>query len=122
TVGMTNGQLSIVAENSTLSDVLIGVHKATGAAVELPPASGSERVVVRLGPGQPRDVLQQLLAGSKFDYIIVGTPQNDASISRVILTARNGGSTPAALANQRYTPPTSNTYQPADDSGDDDTA
>src|SRR6185369_11499294 len=38
-VSMSNGMLSIVAENSTLGDVLKGIHSATGASVDIPPAA-----------------------------------------------------------------------------------
>jgi hypothetical protein len=115
-VSLSNGMLSIVAENSTLGDVLNGIHKATGASVDIPPAASAERVVVNIGPTEPRDALQQLLSGSKFDYIIVGSPANDATLEKVILTARTGGASgPAAVAANRapaYQPPPQPSYEP----------
>ena len=80
------GQLSILAENSTLSDVLQAVGKATGARVE-GPMSG-ERVSAKLGPGAPRDVLADLLAGSSFNYVMVGSPASPAAVTSVTLTVR----------------------------------
>ena len=125
-VSMSNGMLSIVAENSTLGDVLKGIHSATGASVDIPPAASAERVVVNIGPTEPRDALQQLLSGSKFDYIIVGSPENDAALEKVILTARSGSATgPAAVAANRppaYQPPPQPNYEPPADqeeNGDD---
>src|SRR4051812_47791794 len=87
-VTMSGGQLSIVAENSTLGDVLSAVRKLTGAGVEVPSAANSERVVVNLGPGNPQDVLQQLFTGSKFNYVILGAADNAAGIQKIILSAR----------------------------------
>ena len=120
-VSLSNGMLSIVAENSTLGDVLNGIHKATGASVDIPPAATAERVVVNIGPTEPRDALQQLLSGSKFDYIIVGSPENDAALEKVILTARSGAaaSGPAAVAANRppayQPPPPQPNYEPPAD-------
>lgn len=119
-VTMSNGLLSITAENSTLGDVLNGVHAATGASVDVPLSAAAERVVVQIGPGEPREVLQQLLTGSKFDYIIVGSPQNELAVQRVILTPRSGGGAtpPGAVAANHppayQPPPQQNSYQPPD--------
>ncbi|MGA9815069.1 MAG: hypothetical protein WBQ64_19970, partial [Terriglobales bacterium] len=55
-VHYSQGQLTIVAENSTLADILRAVRAQTGAAVEVPP-NATERVVTHLGPGPARDVL-----------------------------------------------------------------
>ena len=90
-VSMNGGQLTIVADNSTLGDVLNAVKKLTGAGVEVPNAASYERVVAQLGPGQPQQVLQQLLTGSKFDYIILGSADNPDAIQKIILTPRGGG-------------------------------
>ena len=55
-VHYSRGQLTIVAENSTLADILRAVRTQTGADVEVPP-NATERVVAHLGPGPARDVL-----------------------------------------------------------------
>ena len=99
TVTFRGGQLSIVAPNSTLLDILMAVRKATGAAVDAPPGAASDRVATRLGPGRPREVLTALLEGSKFDYILLGSAQDPAGIRRLILSPRSGGSGPAAAGN-----------------------
>lgn len=87
-VTMNGGQLSIIADNSTLGDVLNAVKKLTGAGIELPTAASRERIVAQLGPGQPQQVLEQLLTGSRFDYIILGSADNPDGIQRIILTPR----------------------------------
>jgi hypothetical protein len=89
-VSFKNGMLTIVAENSTLGDILRAVRTHTGAAVEVPP-NATERVVTRLGPGAPRDVLASLLNGSHFNYVMLGSPTNPDKVDRVILTSKSGG-------------------------------
>ena len=117
-VQFQNGQLTIAAENSTLGDVLREVKAATGASLDVAPSANSERVFVHLGPGNPRDVLGQLLAGSKFDYIILGTSKDPAAVQQIILTAR-GGAAGAAAGNAGGSPATAQNRspQPVDNDG-----
>jgi hypothetical protein len=88
-----NGQLTIVAQNSSLRDILTAVGVQTGASLEMPPGAGDERAVVRLGPAAPRDVIAALLQGSNFDYILLGSPGNPNALRRIILSPR--GNAPA---------------------------
>ena len=81
-----NDQLTIVAPNSTLADILRAVHKQTGAEIEIP--SAPERVVTNLGPGPARDVVAELLNGSRFNYILLGSPGNDAALTRIVLVGK----------------------------------
>ena len=96
TVTYRDGQLTIVAENSTLQDILTGVRKATGATVDAPAASAGERVATHLGPGQPREVLAALLNGSRFDYILLSPAENPGGVRRLILSPRSGSGAAAA--------------------------
>jgi hypothetical protein len=98
-VSFQNGQLTIDATNSTLSQVLRAVQSRTGASIDIPAGAGNERVVAQLGPGQPRDVLNTLLNGSKFDYVILGVTGNPGAVQKVILTPRQGGATITAQSN-----------------------
>jgi hypothetical protein len=90
-VSYQGGLLTIVATNSTLSQVLRAVQLQTGASIEMPAGAGSDRVVGQLGPGQPRDVLNTLLNGSKFDYVILGVSGDPGAVQKVILTVRQSG-------------------------------
>jgi hypothetical protein len=98
-VTFQNGELTIDAANSTLSQVLRAVQSRTGASIDIPAGAGNERVVAQLGPGQPRDVLNTLLNGSKFDYVILGVNGNPGAVQKVILTPRQGGATITAQGN-----------------------
>jgi hypothetical protein len=88
-VSFIGGLLTINAHNSTMNDVLAAVRRVTGASIEKPPMGGTDRVVVHLGPGQPKDVLSALFNGSRYDYIILGPMGQPGGVQRVILTARS---------------------------------
>jgi hypothetical protein len=98
------GALRIVAENSTLGDILREVRKRTGASIDVP-QNANERVVTRLGPGPARDVLASLLNGTSFNYVMAGSPADPAVLSTVVLTpkAAGGESPPQTVA--VYQPP-----------------
>jgi len=89
-VSFQDGKLTILARNSTMADVLNAVKQKTGAAVEMPPVS-SERVAGQFGPGAPRDVLAQLLNGSHYDYVLLGSPADPGALKKVVLMARANG-------------------------------
>jgi hypothetical protein len=87
-VSFQNNQLTIVAPNSTLADILRAVKKQTGAEIDVPPAP--ERVVTHLGPGPAREVMAELLNGSRFNYILLGAPDDQNALSRAVLVAKSG--------------------------------
>jgi len=95
-VSYQNGQLTIVAPNSTLGDILRAVRKQTGAEIEIPTAN--DRVVTHLGPGPAQEVMADLLNGSRFNYVLLGSPTNAAVLTRVVLVAKSAGATEAATA------------------------
>ncbi len=105
-VSYQDGLLTIVAPNSTLGDILRGVRKHTSAEIDIP-ATASERVVTRLGPAPAREVMAELLNGTRFNYILLGSPQDASALVRVVLVAKavpeappaQPGAAPAATAN-----------------------
>lgn len=107
-VTFQNGQLAIVADNAMLGAILEQVRAATGAAVEAGPSVGGERVSVRLGPGAPREVMAELLNGSNYNYVLLGSLRDPQALERVIVTQRGAGapSTSAAPAPARTFPVT----------------
>lgn len=102
-VRFQNGELTINAQNSTLSQVLRAVQTQTGASVDMPAGAGSERVVAQIGPGPAHDVLNTLLNGSRFDYVILGVAGNPGAVQKVILTPRQGAA-PASTATAQNNP------------------
>jgi hypothetical protein len=100
-VTYSNGLLTIVATNSTLSDILRAVSTRTGATVDAPPQLTSERVAARIGPGNPRDVLSDLLSGPSFDYILVGGDGDPNAVRSIILTPNRSSPAAGAVMAQR---------------------
>jgi hypothetical protein len=100
-VSFQGGQLTIIARNSTMSDVLNAVRQKTGASVDMPAGSG-DRVAGQFGPGSPRDVMAQLLNGSHYDYVLLGSPADPRALKKVVLMAKSNGPEPGPVpqANQ----------------------
>ena len=111
-ISFANGELAIVANNSSLADIVTGIERATGVRVE-GTRPDSERVFGQFGPGSPRDVLNSLFDGSHYDFILVGSLENPADVRTIILSPH--GTAPAAgvsTANsQPYQAPQSNEDQ-----------
>ncbi len=107
-VSYQSGQLTILAPNSNLGDILRAVRKQTGAEMEIP-ANANERVVTQLGPGPAREVIAELLNGSRFNYVLLGSPADANVLTRVVLVAKTGGD--AAGQNPQ------NQQQPSDQTG-----
>lgn len=98
-----DGLLTIVAENSTLGDILRAVHAKTGAIVDVP-GNATERVVSQLGPAPAREVLAALLNGSRFNYVILGSAANPDAVQQIVLTSKSGEGGAVASAPKRNQP------------------
>jgi len=90
-VEFQNGLLGIDAENATFLETLKAVSVRTGAEVQFPVGALREPIFVHLGPGKPRDVLNQLLKGCPFNYIVLSSDSQPDEITRVILTRTTSG-------------------------------
>ena len=73
--------------------------------MEIPAAAANERVVAQLGPGEPRDVLNTLLNGTRFNYVILGVNGDPGGVQKVILTPRQGGTAAPATTAQNAAQP-----------------
>jgi len=87
-VSYEDGQLTIIAENSKLGEILAAVSERLGANIELPASSSDERIWVRAGPGPARRVLAALLSGTDLDYVIQASDTDPEGILSVLLTPR----------------------------------
>jgi outer membrane biosynthesis protein TonB len=107
-ISYTGGQLTVTANNSSLPDILGSVVRITGAQLEGSRPPESERVFGQFGPGSPRDVLNSLLSGSRYDYILVSALDDPGKVRQVMLTphgtslqsAANVSTQPQEEANQ----------------------
>lgn len=84
-----DGQLTINAENSLLSDILSAVHTVMGAEIDLPASASDQRIWVQLGPGPARRVLSKLLEGTELNYVIQASDTDVDGIQSVLLTPRS---------------------------------
>ncbi|HUS19636.1 MAG TPA: hypothetical protein VMZ25_08290 [Terriglobales bacterium] len=104
-VSFQNGMLTIVAENSTMADIITQVRAATGIKIETIGGPSGDRVAARIGPAPVRDVLLSLLQGSQYDFIILGVEGQPNAVERVVLTQKLGGGALASTTPSR--PPVS---------------
>jgi hypothetical protein len=97
-----DGQITIIAGNAKLGDVLRAVSTQTGAVIEFPAERASEPLSAHAGPGPVRDVLAKLFNGSGFNYVMLGSPNNPNLLQRMILTnaEQAAGTAPPAMSNQ----------------------
>jgi hypothetical protein len=98
-VAFQGGQLTIVARNASLGAILREVQSQTGATVDMP-ANPTDRVVGQFGPGPAREVLASLLNGSRFNYVLMGSPQDPTSLDRVVLLKKSSGTDQPGGASQ----------------------
>jgi hypothetical protein len=102
-VKVSNGMLSVQAENSNLSQVLHDIGSATGMKVE--GLGRDERVFGHYGPAPPKDVLTALLDGAGYNVLMVGEIA-EGTPKQLILSQRKGSATsaPAPDANAPPSP------------------
>ena len=89
-VAWDGSRLTIDAENSTLSDVLLAIRSRTGASIEMPGSASAERVAIHIGPAPIREVLSSLLYGTNFNYVIQSSEGDAGGLGKVMLISRDG--------------------------------
>jgi hypothetical protein len=101
-----DGELTIIAENSSLSEVMKALRSSLGADIDLPANVNDQQVWVRLGPGPARRVLRDLLDGTEFNYVIQASETDPDGIRSVLLTPKSTGAEtgPAAKPGVRWMP------------------
>lgn len=84
-VTYADGKLTVTARNASLAEVLRAISAQTGAVIDFPAGSAANRIYLREGPGTIRQVLANVLNGSGFNYVIVGSPDSPDKLTRVVL-------------------------------------
>lgn len=87
-------QLTISAENSTLDAILAAVRGCTGARIDTPEGASAVRSFEELGPGAAREVLDQLLSGTPYNYVIQSSEANPLKVEMVLLSSRSNDAAP----------------------------
>ena len=93
-VVLNSGELRIDAINSSLQEILRQVCTETGARIE--GLNADQRVFGVYGPGRPRDVIAQLLEGTGYNVVMVGSHGNGEPLQIVLSERPTGGTQPNA--------------------------
>jgi hypothetical protein len=115
TIFFQDGLLSLTSNKGSLADVLTEIGLATGADMSIPAGAEQEKVAASLGPGSPRDVLAQLLNGSPYNFIIMGSNADANKVARVIITAKSAGDVGIQILPAPAAPPEADGAPPARD-------
>ncbi len=106
-----DGQLTIIAENVSLSAVFDALRRVMGTNIEMPPGAANQLIWVRSGPGPARRVLRDLLDGTDLDYVIQASETDAEGVRSVLLSVRSKGgdtgdpgSSPARNLNRKTQP------------------
>ena len=78
--------LRIMASNSSLKQILSDVTTATGTTID--GLNTDQRIFGSYGPGEPREVLSQLLRGSGYNVLMIGDQGQGVPRHVVLSTAR----------------------------------
>jgi hypothetical protein len=89
-VHSANGKLEVVADGSSLAQILEQIGRVTG--MKITGRVADERVYGRYGPGPASEILSALLDGTGCNMLLRETTAGGAG--ELILTARTGGVTP----------------------------
>jgi hypothetical protein len=92
TVTWDSHGLSIVAANSSLTQILKQVATETGATLQ--GLARDQRVFGVYGPGPARDVISQLLDGTGYNVLLIGD-QGQGTPRQIVLTPRTGSAQPS---------------------------
>jgi len=92
-------QITISADNSTLDAILAAVKGCTGARIDMPADASRIRSFEELGPGPARKVLDQLLSGTPYNYVILSSEASPQKVEQVLVSMRTeDNGKPAAVS------------------------
>jgi hypothetical protein len=93
-VTLQDGTLTVDAHNSTLSEILDKISHSGGMKIRgLRAGNADQRVFGTYGPGTPRNVLSELLNGSGYNVLMLGTTSSGVP-RELALSARPAGGVP----------------------------
>ena len=96
-----DGQLTIAAENVSLSAVFDALRRVMGANIEMPPGAADKLIWIRSGPGPARRVLRDLLDGTELETDADGVRSVFLSTRSKGADAGEPGSSPVRGPNRR---------------------
>jgi len=90
-VHFTGSNLSVVAQNSSLQEILHEITTAAGVKVE--GFSSDQRIFGNYGPAPARDVINQLLSGTGYNVLMIGD-SGEGTPRQIVLTFHGGAVSP----------------------------
>jgi hypothetical protein len=91
-VSYVDGQLTILAENCSLGDILAAVRRLTGVEIDLPVGASDERMAAKLGPAPQREVLTALLSSTDYNYVVQAADDAPNEVQSILLMPRDKSS------------------------------
>ena len=91
-VVLTDGLLSVEAQNSSLTQILDCVAKQSGMTIS--GLSKDERIFGVYGPGSPSEVLSELLDGAGYNVLMAGDTTAGAPRELVLTVRQSGAAVP----------------------------
>lgn len=102
-ITLTNGELRVEADNSDLAEILHRVAAMSGMTID--GLNKGARIFGVYGPGNPREIITDLLADSGYDFMMIGSAK-DGAPRELLLTAHNNDGPAAVPANPNPAPST----------------
>lgn len=99
-----DGLLTVEGLNCSLNTLLTAIRNKTGIEFE-GIENANEPVAVVLGPAPEGEVITGILAGSRYDFLVIGRPDSPSVVQRVVLTPRGAPAPAVARGPQPVQPP-----------------
>lgn len=84
-----HGLMTILAENSTLGNILAGVQTCLGVKIDVPVESATQRFYINSAPAPVRAKLDELLSATGLNYVIQEGPALPYQVHSILLMARS---------------------------------
>lgn len=103
-ITLSGGQLLVKADNSSLIQIVNQLGKSGGMTIS--GLDQDQRVFGDYGPGDPRQILSQLLEGAGYNVLMLGVTQ-DGTPRELVLSERGSAppSPPQSFPQEQETPP-----------------
>jgi hypothetical protein len=85
-VNFKTGQLSVSSNGCSLQQVLDAVKRLTDIKIVVPVSASTTPVFAVIGPGNPAQVISELLEGSSFNYSLATRSDPSGSLVQVVLS------------------------------------
>lgn len=92
TITLADGKLAVKADNSSLNEIVDELGKSGGISIS--GLSKDQRVFGQYGPGDPRQILSELLEGAGYNVMMLGVTQKGTP--RELVLSERGAAPPSS--------------------------